>query len=94
MKHPALSELRDLTNVPDDGLRSQLLEEWIASWLHFAEFEQAVLSTKYLTAEYNDAIKFKLAQCISEELAEECAEFKTQDKKIAATVCAIRRRAK
>jgi len=100
MKHEALRELRALIKLPDwtefcpEKLREQLLNEWVERWIEDVEYSQSVVNTKYLTAEYNDIIKIKLAQSLAEEAAETCVSYKTVDKKITASMCAFRKRAK
>lgn len=95
-----LKELRNLVKVPDwstsspEKLRAELLEEWINRWFVEVEFSQSVIDTKYLDSEYSDIIKLKLAQSLAEDIAETCATYKTQDKRITASMCAIRRKGK
>lgn len=94
----ALDELRELIKVSDwstfcpEKTRAELLEAWIEKWLVEVEYSQSVVDTKYLTSEYNDTIKLKLAQSLAEDLAEECVTFRTNDRKIAAKMTAFRRR--
>ncbi len=98
MKHEALIQLRALIKVADwssfcpEKLREELLEDWINRWIAEAEYTQAVVSTKYLDSEYSDIIKIKLAQSLAEDLTEDCIGFKTQDKRITASLCAFRRK--
>lgn len=100
MKHDALNELRALIKIPDwsefcpEKLRQELLEDWIGRWIADVEFSQDVVSTNYLTSEYSDLIKIKLAQSLAEDLAEEAVTYKTHDKRITASMCALRRKSK
>jgi hypothetical protein len=100
MKHEAFKELRDIIKLQDwsefcpEKTRAEKLEAWMNKWITEVEFSQAVVDTKYLTSEYNDTIKIKLAQSLAEDLAEECVTYKTKERKISATMCALRRRAK
>lgn len=101
MKHEALKELRDLIKLPDwntvcpEKNRLEQLEYWFDRWIVEAEYSQSVVDTKYLTSEFNDVIKLKLAQSLGEEsLAENCISYKTQEKKITASMCSLRRKAK
>lgn len=99
-KHQALIELRAILRLPDwsnfcpEKLREEKFEEWIERWIIDVEYSQAVVSTKYLDSEYSDVIKLKLGQSLGEELTEDCVGFKTQDKKITASMCALRRKGK
>lgn len=96
--HDALDQLRSLIKLPDwtefcpEKLREELLEDWIKRWITEVEFTQAVVSTKYLDSEYSDVIKIKLAQSLAEDLTEDCIGFKTQDRRITASLCAFRRK--
>lgn len=96
--HEALRELRDLVKLPDSDefhrykLRSQQLEDWIDRWLVEVEFNQAVVDVRYLTSEFNDSIKLKLAQSIAEDIAENCATYVTSDRNISSTMLAFRRK--
>ena len=100
MNHDALNELRNILKTRDwtefcpERERARKFEQWCTRWITEVEFAQSVVSTKYLDSEYNDIIKTKLAQSLAEELTEDCISFKTQDKKITATMSAMRRRAK
>jgi hypothetical protein len=99
-KHPALEQLYDIIKKEDwstfcpEKTRKEFLDKWCKAWIVDVEFEQMVVDTKYLTSEYNDAIKYKLAQSIAEDLSENCTEYTVEDKKIGAKVCAFRRREK
>lgn len=94
MKHVCVRELKDLVKVPDDKLRTELLEEWMRRWLMEVEFFQDVVDSKYLTSEYSDLIKTKLAQNIAEDLVESCVEYKTQKRRVSGYMLACRRKAK
>lgn len=100
MKHDALTELRNIVKIADwssfcpEKLRAELLDDWINRWLVSPEFTQAVVNTKYLDSEYSDIIKTKLAQSLAEDLAENCISYKTADKKITASMVALRRKEK
>lgn len=100
MKHDALTELRAIIKITDwsaycpEKLRAELLDDWIGRWLIAPEFTQSVLHTKYLDSEYSDIIKTKLAQSLAEDLAENCISYKTADKKITASMVALRRKEK
>lgn len=98
--HPALEQLYDIIRKEDwssfcpEKVREEQLDKWCKNWLVDIEYQQSVLDTKYLTGEYNDIIKLKLAQSLAEDLAEECTQFKVEDRKISAQVCAFRRKEK
>lgn len=100
MQHPAIKELYSIINEEDwssfcpEKVRKEKLDKWIKSWIVDVEFSQSVVSTNYLTSEYNDIIKYKLTQSLSEDLAETCTIFKTEDKQITAKISAIRRKEK
>lgn len=99
-KHDALTELRNIIKLPDwaphcpEKLRVEQLEDWINRWIVQVEFTQAIVNTKYLNSEYSDIIKLKLAQSLAEDIAENCTTYSTQDKKITANLCALRRKEK
>ena len=99
-KHPAIKALYDIIKIEDwnvfcpERSRKEALEKWEKAWLIDVEFSQAVVSTKYLTSEYDDLIKIKLAQSLAEDLAENCTSFSTADKKISAQISAFRRKEK
>lgn len=98
--HQALIELRAILRLPDwttfcpEKLREEQFEDWCNRWVIDVEFTQAVVNTKYLDSEYSDVIKTKLGQSLGEDLTEECVSFKTQDKRITASMCALRRKEK
>lgn len=95
IKHPSVRELRDLTKIPDDSLRGQLLEDWCNRWFVEVEYAQDVVDTAVLSSEHSDLIKIKLAQSLAaEELVEECITFGTGKKKITASMVGLRRRGK
>lgn len=99
-KHPAIKELYDIMKIEDwssfcpEKTRKELLEKWERAWIVDVEFSQSVVSTNYLTSDYNDLIRMKLAQSLAEDLSETCTTYKTEDKKITAQMCAIRRKEK
>lgn len=98
--HPAVKDLYRIMKIEDwnvfcpERIRNEELDKWIKAWVQDVEFTQAVVSTEYLTSEYNDIIKYKLTQSLAEDLAENCTTFKTEDKKISASMCAFRRKEK
>lgn len=100
MKHPALKELfdiikeRDWTEFCPEKLRQDKLEQWIDKWTVEVEQSQSVVNPKYLTSEYNDEIKYKMAQNLAEMLAEECTNYTTEKNKITAKMTALRRKGK
>jgi hypothetical protein len=94
MKHEALDELRYIMNVPDEQYRRPLFEDWVARWTVTVKFTQDVVNTDALTSEHSDLIKIKLAQSLAEDLAEDCVSYEVREKKITASLCGLRRRAK
>lgn len=99
-QHPALQELhsiiltKDWTEFCPEKTRAELLAAWVESWIVEAGYSQAVVSTKFLSSEYDDIIKTRLAQSMAEDLSETCAIYKTEGNKISAEMIAIRRKAK
>lgn len=99
-QHPAIKELYNIIKVEDwssfcpEKTRKELLDKWVKAWVVDVEFSQSVVSTDYLTSEYNDIIKVKLAQSLAEDLAEDCTIYTTADKNISAKMCAFRRKEK
>lgn len=98
--HPAIKQLYEIIKTEDwssfcpERSRKEQLDKWVRSWIMDVEFTQAVVSTDYLTSEYNDIIKVRLAQSLAEDLAEDCTIYKTADKNISAKMCAFRRKEK
>lgn len=96
-KHPAIKQLYDIIKVEDwssfcpEKVRQDKLDQWVKNWVVDVEFTQAVVNKDYLTSEYNDLIKVKLAQSLAEDLAEDCTIYKTENTQISAKMCAIRR---
>lgn len=89
----ALEELRSIIKLPNELLREEQLQLWTERWIKDLEFSQDVVDTKYLTSEYNDTIKIRMAQIMAEDLAEDCVSFKTEKKRISGTMLAFRRKA-
>jgi hypothetical protein len=100
VKHDALKELKAIIKLPDwnefcrEKTREEQLNAWIERWIAPVEFSQDVVDSKYLTSEYNDIIKIKLAQSMAEDIAETCVSYSTQKKKITGTMLAFRRKSK
>lgn len=100
MQHPAIKELYRLIRTPDwsnfypEKDRQALLDQWVEKWIVDVKFSQSVVSTDYLTSEYNDIIRYKLAESLAQDLAEECTLYKTENKNISAELCAFRRKEK
>lgn len=100
MKHPAIKELynilkeKDWTDFCPEKVRQDKLEQWIDKWLIEVEQSQSVVNPKYLTSEYNDEIKYKMAQTLAESLAEECTTYTTEKTRITAKMVALRRKEK
>jgi hypothetical protein len=98
--HPALTELYEIIKAEDwssfcpEKLRQEKLDKWCRDWVVDVEFTQAVVSTEYLSSEYHDIIKYKLAQSLAEDLAEDCTQFTMADCSINAKMMAFRRKAK
>lgn len=95
--HKALKELYDIIKITDwspfypEKLRQQKLDAWKQKWLVEVEFSQSVVSKAYLSSEYHDAIKYKLAESLSHDLAETCTTFNTEDQKVSASIVALKR---
>lgn len=100
MKHEALKELLAIIKLPDwsefcpEKVREEQLKAWIDRWIVDVEFSQSVVDSKYLTSEFNDIIKMKLAQSAAEDLAENCMSYKVEKKKITGAMMAFRRKSK
>lgn len=98
--HPAIKALYAIIKTEDwssfcpEKTREEELDKWIKAWIVDVEFSQSVVSTNYLSSEYNDIIKTKLAQSLAEDLSESCTIYKTENKKISAAMCALRRKEK
>jgi hypothetical protein len=100
MKHPAIRELyeiikkEDWTSFCPEKDRRELLEKWEARWVSSVEAEQLVMDKKYLTSEFSDMVKERLAQNLAEGLTEECVHFTITDKKVKAQLVGLRRKEK
>lgn len=100
MKHPALKELYNILKIKDwtdfcpEKDREEKLKAWEEKWIVEVEQSQSVVNPKYLTSEYNDEIKYKMAQTLAEVLAEECTSYVTEKNKITAKMLSIRRKEK
>lgn len=98
--HPAIKELYKLIQKKDwsefypEKTRQQILEMWIEKWIVPVEFSQSVIDTKYLTSEFDDIIKTKLGQGITDELMNDCITYNTKDREITGTCVALRREKK
>lgn len=99
-QHPAIAELYKLIRKKDwsdfypEKIRQQMLDMWIEKWITNVEYSQSVVDTKYLSVEYNDAIKTKVSQSIAEDLMEECVDYRVKDREILGEVTALRRERK
>jgi hypothetical protein len=100
VKHPAILELFDLIKEKDwtefcpEKSRADKLEQWVEKWIVDVELSQSVVNPKYLTSEYNDEIKYRMAQNFSEILAEDCTTYTNQKNRITAKMTALRRKSK
>lgn len=98
--HPAIKQLYEIIKMEDwstfcpERKRQEELDRWTREWIAEVEYSQSVVSTDYLTSEYNDIIKIKLAQSLAEDLAEDCTIYTTNNKNISAKICAFRRKEK
>lgn len=100
IKHPALEELYEILKEKDwtpfcpERNREKLLNEWVDKWVVDLERSQAVVNPKKLTSEASDTIRVYMAQVLAEALAEECTIYKVEEKRIDASLVALRRKAK
>lgn len=75
----------------DQVSRQRGIRKWWDKWVVQVSTHQSVLDEKYLDSEFKDVIKSKLAQNCVEEVAEDCINYLTEQRKIEATFLAIRR---
>jgi hypothetical protein len=100
VKHPALKELynilkeKDWTEFCPEKTRQEMLDQWVDTWVVEVEQTQLVVDKKYLDSEHLDLVKYRLGQDLGNSLAEECVSFKSEDKRISASMVGIRRRGK
>lgn len=87
-EHPAVEDLLNST-APD---QHEVILAWATKWIHFVESEQSVVSRKYMSAEYEDEIKLRLAQNIAEEVAETSTMYKVTDKNVKAIFATLKRK--
>ena len=96
----ALKELYAIIKTPDwtdfcpEKIRAELLDKWRDKWVEQVEQSQLVVDKQYLDSEHLDVVICKLAQDASEVMAENCTEYKIEDRKITAKIVAIRRKSK
>lgn len=88
-----LAIIEDFTDNSYEGKRNLIksVKIWAELWLVPVSAEISVTNTQYLSTEYEDYLKYKLCELISETLAEECAEFNLKEQKISAKILGIRR---
>lgn len=97
MKHPAVKELfeiikqRDWTDFCPEKTRQEQLLLWLDKWLMEVEQSQHVVDSKYLDSESSDFVKYRMGQVLGEALTEECVTYKTEKKKITASLVGLRR---
>lgn len=97
MKHPALKELytllqeRDWTEFCPEKNRKDLLDKWVEKWIIEVEQSQLVVNPKYLNSEQSDFVKYRMGQVLGEALTEDCVNYKTEDKRITASMVGFRR---
>lgn len=100
MKHPAIKDLynilktKDWTSFCPEKNREELLNKWVDQWVMEVEQSQLVVDKKYLDSEHLDIVKYKLGEHLGQSLAEECVQFKTEERKISGHMVALRRKEK
>jgi hypothetical protein len=96
----ALKQLRKIVQMPDQKhwncteMRERALEEWIDKWLVELEYEQTVLSERYLTVDFEDFLKEHIGKKLSEQALEESIEITKEKTKLKGNMVCLRRKEK
>lgn len=94
----ALDELKEIMRIRDDKAfhssktREAELKEWIYRWIVEVDSSQLVMDSKYLTSEYEDTLKERLALNMLEKVTEECVAYSEAKNKISSEMLVFRRK--
>lgn len=95
MKRPkSIKELFAIIELDREIDRYHALQDWVDSWIEDVEAVQHVTARKYLTSEYEDILKAKLAETLALDLCESGINFDLNSKKIKANLSILRRKAR
>jgi len=96
----ALKELRKIVQMPDQKhwncteLRERALEEWINTWIVEVEYEQSVLSQRYLSLDFEEFLKEHIGKKLAEQAMEEAVEITKNKTQLKGNMVCLRRKAK
>lgn len=84
-------KVKDWTNFAPERDRAVLLDKWVEKWVLTIEQRQSVINYKKLPLEHQEAIKYRLAQELHEQVAEKSTEYTTDNLGISANLTVIKR---
>jgi hypothetical protein len=96
----ALKQLRKIAQMTDQKhwncteMRERALEEWIETWIVELEYEQTVLSERYLTVDFEDFLKEHIGKKLSEQAMEESVEITKEKTRLKGKMVCLRRKPK
>lgn len=97
MGNKAIKELYNIIKVKDwtsfnpEKDRAALLDKWVDKWILTIEQRQSVINYKRLPLEHQEAIKYRLAQELHEQVAEKSTEYLSDNLGISANLTVIKR---
>ena len=89
----ALKELYSVIELEREIDRYHALSEWIDSWVETVSSTQSVVSKKYLTTEFADLIKLKMAESMALDLCEIAMCIKSSEREIKSEMTVLRKKA-
>jgi hypothetical protein len=96
----ALKQLRKIAQIPDQKhwncteMREKALEEWINSWIIELEYEQSVLSQRYLSIDFEEFLKEHVGKKLAEKAMEDAIDIKTEKTLLKGKLVCLRRKGK
>jgi hypothetical protein len=96
----ALKQLRKIAQMPDQKhwncteMRERALEEWIDRWIVELEYEQSVLSQRYLSLDFEEFLKEHVGKKLVEQAMEDAVELDKQKTVIRGKMTCVRRKPK
>ena len=89
----ALKELYKVIELDREIDRYHALSEWIESWIETVSSTQSVISKKYLSTEFADMIKIRMAESMALDLCEVAMFINSTDREINSEMTVIRKKA-
>lgn len=96
----ALKQLRKIVQMPDQKhwncteMREKALEEWIEDWIVELEYEQAVLSQRYLSLDFEEFLKEHIGKKLADQAMDEAIEITKNKNQLTGKLVCIRRKSK